>query len=71
MLCLESLEDPDKTLRGQRGVDLDVQGFAIEIIDDVECAVFPAVVERIGHEIDRPDRVWHARDIQCDSFTFG
>jgi hypothetical protein len=54
-------KDSDQPCRGDRGIDLDVQDLAIEVVDDVEGAEAPLAGLRIGHEVRRPDRVWQAR----------
>lgn len=71
MLGLQALEDAHQALGCDRRVDLDVQGLAVEIVDDVEGAKAPAVVERIGHEVGGPDRVGHVRHVQRHSFALG
>lgn len=47
----------DHTLWGQREIDLDTQGFAVEVINDVEQSEAPAILELVVHELHGPDLV--------------
>lgn len=42
---------------GKGCIDFDIEQFSIELVDNVEQAVTPAVPERIAHEVHRPDMV--------------
>ena len=44
-----------------READLDREGLAVPLVQDVERPEAPAVVERVAHEIERPDLVEHRR----------
>src|SRR6185295_16441315 len=56
-------EDPHDPGRGNRRADLDRQRLAVPLVEDVERAEAPPAVERILHEVERPDPVavsWQA-----------
>lgn len=67
----QPFEDTDQSLRRDRGVDLHLQQFAIEIVDDVEEPETTAADQRVAHEVRRPDAVRQAGDIQRYPFSLG
>jgi len=64
VVALELLEDTDQARGRYRGVDLDVQRLAVEVVDHVEGPEAAATSQRICHEISRPDGVRQARHVQ-------
>ena len=68
---LNLFEDPDEPYSRQRCVDFDVDGFTVEIVDDVEGPKTPAAVKGVAHEIRRPDLVWLLRNRQGPVFPWG
>src|SRR5690606_15762295 len=71
VVALELLEDADQARGGDRGVDLDVQRLAVEVVDYVEGPEATATGQRIGHEVGRPDGVWQTRHVQRHAFALG
>ena len=56
------LEHANQAHTGQRGIDLDGQGLPVEVIQHMEGPKPHAVVQRITHEVGRPDLIrarWH------------
>ena len=51
VVALELLEDADQARGRDRGVDLDVQRLAVEVVDHVEGPEAAATRQRVGHEI--------------------
>jgi hypothetical protein len=45
---------PDHAQRRQREVDVDAQALTIEVVDDIEQTIAPAVGQTVMHEIHRP-----------------
>ena len=70
-LALEPLEDPDQAQRRDRSIDLDVQRLSVEVVLDVERPEPAAASQRVGHEVRRPHRVRHPRDIQRHALALG
>src|SRR5690554_6851367 len=70
-LMYKLLEHPHQAQRRDRGVDLDVQGFAVEVIDHVERAEAPAAGQRIGHEVGRPHGVGQLGHVQRHALPLG
>src|SRR3546814_2113820 len=50
---LELFEDADQARGRDRGIDLNVQRLAVEVVDHVEGAEAAAAGQRISHEVDR------------------
>ena len=71
VFALELLEDADQARGRDRGVDLDVQRLAVEVVDHVEGPEPASTRERIGHEVGRPDGVWQARHVERHAFALG
>jgi hypothetical protein len=69
VISLQLLEYAHEPLRRDRRVDLDVQRFAVEVVDDVERSEPSAAGQRVAHEIGRPHRVGLTRDVECDALT--
>src|SRR3546814_801502 len=67
---LELFEDADQARGRDRGIDLNVQRLAVEVVDHVEGAEAAAAGQRISHEVRRPDGVWQARHVQRYAFAF-
>ena len=64
-------KDANQALGADRGIDLDMQGLAVEIIDDVERAKAPSADQRIAHEIRRPYCIGHAQNVQRNPLPLG
>ena len=61
---LQPLEYPYQPGRPQRGIDLDGQGFPVMVINDVEQPITGTPLERVTHEVRRPDLIrllWHGQ----------
>ena len=71
MIALDLLEHAHEAGGVDRGVDLDMQGLPVEVIDDVEGPEAPAAGQRIAHEVHRPDGVGKMRHIQRNAFPLG
>src|SRR3546814_20505387 len=67
---LELFEDADQARGRDRGIDLNVQRLAVEVVDHAEGAEAAAAGQRISHEVRRPDGVWQARHVQRSAFAF-
>jgi len=63
-LVFELFKHPNQTLARQRGVDLDGQCFAIEVVQNIESAKAHATVQRVAHEVGRPHTIRRLRHEQ-------
>src|SRR6056297_152241 len=70
MLGPQAFKDPDQSYRGNRGVDLDVQRLAIEVVDDVEGPEPAAIEQGIAHEVRGPDGIRQFRNVQWHPQAF-
>lgn len=50
-LQTESLKNPDQTFPGDRGIDFDMQQFAVKIIDHVKGPKALPGIERVAHKV--------------------
>src|SRR5690606_41598085 len=69
VIALELLEDPDQAGGVDRGVDLDVQCLAVEVVDNVEGPEPSSARQGVGHEIRRPDGIGEPRDVRSEEHT--
>lgn len=69
MVAYELFEYTHQPLGIDRGVDLEMQQLAVEIVDDIEGAKASSAGQRIAHEIDRPDGVWQPWDVERNPFA--
>ena len=56
---------PGDSLRGQREVDLNGEGLAVEVIEHIEQPNRSSVIERVVHKVHRPHFVDSPRHRQC------
>jgi len=61
----------DHPSRGKGSIDFDIEQFPVELIDNVEQAVAPAVPQCVTHEVHRPDMVRHLQRFQRRLDPFG
>lgn len=56
-LQAKPFKDPDQSFSGDRGIDLNMQQLAIEIVDHVKSPESTTGIERIAHKVGGPDLV--------------
>lgn len=69
VIALELLEHTYQTARVERGIHLDVQHVAVEVIDHIECSESFAPDQRVTHEVHGPGGVGMSGDIQRNPFA--
>lgn len=71
VVAFDLVEDAHQPRRSDRRVDLDVQRFAVEVVDHVERAETASAGECVAHEINRPHRIGQPWYVQRHAFTLG